>query len=402
MKLFVIFGATGDVVSKKVLPSLFHLFLQKELEDVSILAVSRRDFTDGRYGEIVRESIASITGLEYTEDQVSEFVRKIRYEIVELSDDQHYKDLTSLLSSEFQQVQKIVYLGISSQFYTTFCEKSAKNLLNNEINTLIIEKPVGNDYESALVLQQLFTETFGSNTIFLLDHYLGKNMVRAIPQVKKQHSSTWNRENIASIEVVTLETLDVANRGEFYDSFGTLRDVGQNHTLQLLALSLADEITSKIELLNKLPQLKLSSSVQLNRAQYDSYTKTEGVKEHSKTETYFNISFPWLHGLKVTLTAGKKWKENKKYIKIQLHNNDEILIDLVAQKITHNNQMLFSLDSKSTHYISDYANEFLSAIKGEKEYFVTFGEVLAGWKFVDCIEAVWNEDDSTLLTYNQL
>ncbi len=424
--ILIIFGATGDLVHKKIIPSLYSLYKEKALPNVfKVIAFARRDFNDGKYNEIIKESLREYAKVDLNTEDISEFCNMFMYHHGDFDDLESYNSMVSKIHAMEKEwndcSNKLFYLAVPPESY--------KNLLTH-INSsgatrtcvkegsfarIIVEKPFGHDYKTALELNQLVTQLFSEEQIYRIDHYLGKHIVREIINFRQNHQEyekIWNKENIIKVEIITLEDFGVEKRGDFYDPLGTLRDVGQNHLLTIAAM-IAQEINTndlESERLKVLQNLKIFDNDETKkytyRAQHKGYTQIKGVKPNSKTETYFK-AIAYIENLRwkdvpFALEAGKSFKESIKQVIIHFKDRD-LIFDLLTDEIIEikdNKKKVYEHGERpKLQYVGEYAVLLKEVIEGNEEFFPDFNEVAASWKFVDAIEDAWIKDVVPLNSY---
>lgn len=324
----VIFGGTGDLAQTKLFPALLDLYSAGQLPDrFVIIGLSRKELTDEAYQAFVQESIASKIH-RHEEALVQKFCTHIRYVSGSFDEAVSYERVKKALlqydESIGQCTNKLFYLAVPPEFYEVIFDHlhtSQALALCDEVDSwarLLVEKPFGRDLKTAQALEEKLCALFADDQIYRIDHYLAKDAIEniiALRFVNTVLADSWNGQEIESIHIKLLEKKDVSNRGSFYDAIGTLRDVGQNHMLQIFALLTmpsADihdseairsaRATALRTLVAKLPQ-------EIMRGQYQGYNETAGVLAGSDTETYFKLSFTletamW-QGTNFILEAGK-------------------------------------------------------------------------------------------------
>jgi glucose-6-phosphate 1-dehydrogenase len=284
-------------------------------------------------------------------------------------------------------------------------------------------------------------DLFREEQIYRIDHYLGKEMTQNILAFRFHNDlfeDLWDKENIENIQIRLLEKIGIEGRGEFYDGVGALRDVGQNHILQLLALTTMDKPVDlsadsvreqRIKILRTLKPLEKMSF----RGQYEIFTKEDGVNSKSKTETYFKVaallSHPRWNGVPITLEGGKRIEERKEVIFTFKHKlpclcptgthfqnriifsiapKEGITIDFWTKKPGLDYEMqkekfsyLYRDARKKAQYIEEYEKLLLDCITGNQLLFVSTEEVTAMWDFIDPIESSWGKNDTPLVLYKE-
>jgi glucose-6-phosphate 1-dehydrogenase len=440
----VIFGGTGDLVKKKIIPALFDLYNDHHLqENLSILGVSRKDISDVEFQNFVKESLVK----KDDENKVMEFAKKCRYFSADISNNESFSKLVGFLDVEDLNTgyssNKIYYLAITPNLYEmAFNQIAEHGLIKKEgWSRLLVEKPFGNDFEHAEKLDKLLGKLFDENQIFRIDHYLAKDALQNILTFRFANSifePIWNSDSIEEVNIKMYESFDVDNRAVFYDSVGALRDVGQNHILQMLALvAMEDPKSLKPENIRDaraalLQNVHLAEFPTAPRAQYTGYNKIPGINPETKTETFFSINAEiknsrW-SGTKFNLTSGKALKETyteieivfkEKYTSVvpetdkrnyqnvvtfRIQPKQEISIKFWSKKagFTYevNPQELFFnyLDSKNR--IPDaYERVLYDCIKGDQTLFISTKEILAQWHFIEKVIKGW--EDFPIIEYEK-
>lgn len=242
----VIFGASGDLTYRKLIPALYHLYANKQLpENFAILGVSRTEYSDDSYREKLKKSLQE---MEKTEPEtLNAFINHLHYQAINTSDTQDYSKLATRLDQladeyQFEQRNTLFYLATPPSLYSVIPASLAAHGLNNEEDgwkRLIIEKPFGYDLESARTLDKEIHEHFQEHQIYRIDHYLGKETVQNLLVLRFSNAMfepLWNRNFIDYVEITGAEFLGVEERGGYYDGSGAVRDMFQNHLLQVLAM----------------------------------------------------------------------------------------------------------------------------------------------------------------------
>ncbi len=241
--LMTIFGGTGDLAKRKLYPSLFRLYKKGEISNhFAVIGTARREWSDDYYREIVKETIQD---LNPTEAEATDFASHFYYQAHNVTDTQHYDALKTLADKldETYQIEgnRLYYLAMSPQFFGTIVEhlKSQQIISDHGFDRLIIEKPFGSDYQSAYQLNQEIRAAFPEQDIFRIDHYLGKEMIQNISAIRFANNifeSQWNNRYIDNVQITFAESLGVEDRGGYYENSGALKDMVQNHILQVVSL----------------------------------------------------------------------------------------------------------------------------------------------------------------------
>jgi glucose-6-phosphate 1-dehydrogenase len=321
-QILVIFGASGNLTQKKLIPALYHLFKQDLLpQKFAILGVGRKSYSDKDFRIKVQSSLLSYSpdSLKGSTTDTSIFAKNIFYNDLETTNPESYvvlRERIEKLASHYGG-NCIYYLATPPSMYGIIAESLAKTGMNSEDTgwkRIIIEKPFGYDLASSRDLTSKLNGFFDERQIFRIDHYLGKETVQNIMVSRFSNGifePIWNRNYISHIEITAAEQIGVEDRGGYYDGSGALRDMFQNHILQLVALvameppvladsnSIRNEIVKVLESLRPLSQDNIRKDV--IRAQYMdsnvrgkkilSYRSEHGINPDSRTETYIALKF---------------------------------------------------------------------------------------------------------------
>jgi glucose-6-phosphate 1-dehydrogenase len=444
--VLVVFGATGDLVKKKIIPALYLLHRQQKLpKHFILLGYSRKPWSDEDFREHARQILG---GVGSDEERIS-FLEKLSYQQGQFDDDVSYQGLEDRLAvidaSWKICANKLFYLAIPPELYGGILNHLKASKLTEGCSAeegwtrVIVEKPFGRDLATAEALDMSLAELFKEEQIYRIDHYLAKEMLQNILTFRFANNlfeETWNSRNIERIDIRLLETLGVEERGAFYDGVGALRDVGQNHLLQMLALTVmdrpadfsADSIRQKrADSLKEvlMPLTEVDIRHQTFRAQYDGYQDISGVKKNSATETYFLIETMlqgqrW-GGVTVTLESGKRLERAEKEVVVtfkhptpclcpegqhiqnrvvfQLEPDDGIQIYFWSKKPglttdTEERAINFSLydDRERSQYVEEYAKLLQDCIAGDQSLFVSTEELREMWRFIDPVNHAWEQN----------
>ncbi|MDN6251008.1 MAG: glucose-6-phosphate dehydrogenase, partial [Tetragenococcus koreensis] len=311
--LITIFGGTGDLAKRKLYPSLFRLYQKGNLSDnFAVIGTARRPWSDETYHEVVKESIASF---QPSDKEAQDFASHFYYQSHNVKDTDHYDVLNNLsdrLDEKYDiQGNRIFYLAMSPNFFGTIVSrlKSQGMLDTKGYHRVIIEKPFGNDYQSATQLNDEINQVFSEEEIYRIDHYLGKEMIQNISAIRFANlifESIWNNRYIDNIQISLAEEVGVEERGGYYDQSGALKDMVQNHILQMLSLLAMEppvafsEKEIRTEKIKALESIRMYSEEEVRnnfvRGQYvegeidnhsfKGYRDEENVDENSLTETF--------------------------------------------------------------------------------------------------------------------
>ncbi len=369
-----IFGATGHLATGKLFPALLALYTQNYFSSgLTIIAFSRRPWSDDDFRSFIRPLLADAA--TYSSGKIEDFLKCIMYVEGQLDEDHGYralaKKITEIDAAMKEGTQKLYHLAIQPEYFSAVFENLSQiglaEATTDPIPKILIEKPFGFDTSSAEKLQHTLSLCFTEDQTYRIDHYLGKE---GLEDVMKQNIDS---HQIKKITVRILETANVGDRGEFYDETGALRDVGQNHILEMyatLAARLTGALQAGINSARAEAIQNLERAVIVTCAQYKGFTKTKDVAPDSQTETYFKISArsrdERLGGAELIFEAGKSLPEHTADINIEYVNGNARVFDI----------------QKNASGRDAYETIYEKAILGDKAYFVSSEEVLASWKFI--------------------
>lgn len=438
----VLFGITGDLAAKKIIPALYHLHEKRLLpEMLKIIGFSRRDLSDDSLRELVVEIMAKHKDSDPLKDQLESFLRLFMYHQGNFQNLDDYKKLGERLGRSDDEWKvcsnKLFYLSVPPNYYGDMFKNLSESGLTEPCSDeegwtrVIVEKPFGEDLKTAQELDKTLAKLFKEEQIYRIDHYLGKEMLQNVLMFRFANNlleSSWSNKVIEKIEITIPESFGVENRGNFYDGVGALRDVGQNHLLQMLAITTMEDpgdftdISIRKKRAELLSGLKVLTADEIKkstkRAQYKDYKNTEGVDKDSKTETYFRVeahldNLRW-EDVPIILEHGKKQKDDDKKITVyfkghgkhknvvtfDLEGDDAgIYIDFWAKKPgldvkMEKRTLSFSLcdDIEACNIAEEYEKLLIDCIVGNQTLFVSTQEINAMWKFIDPIIRAWEQD----------
>jgi glucose-6-phosphate 1-dehydrogenase len=455
--ILVIFGVTGDLSRRKLLPAIFDLYTKGFLpKNFRVVGFSRGQRTDTEFHNFITEVIGRKKH-GHSKKVIGAFLENTHYVCGRFEEPEHYEELAKKLITIDNELgrcsNKLFYLAVPPTFYHTIFQNLADSGLSIPCGgaegwtRILVEKPFGKDLETAQKLDQTLGLLFQEEQIFRIDHYLAKETLQNILTFRfsnKLFEPIWNNQHIEKVEIKLWETLGMEGRGAFYEDVGALRDVGQNHLLQMLAFvamenpgelaagPIRDKRAQALRALTLIPPSSLST--QTVRGQYAGYRREKNVAPDSSVETYFRIyahidNARW-RGVPFYLESGKKLSEEKTEISVYFKESTTCLCRPDAKQ-HHQNVLVFRIqpdegisilfwakkpgfatdlepkklsfkykDSPDVARLPDaYERILFDCIRGDQILFTSTDEVTASWKFITPILDNWN--DTRLHIYEQ-
>ena len=458
----ILFGGTGDLVWRKLMPALFQAFRHGSLpEDGRIVGVARDDLSDADYRALIRSRFDAVElAKRPTDEEFARFAALLFYLRMDLSKSADYSGLASKLHERVADTV-VMYLATAPGLFTVFCEQIAATGMNQPNMRIVLEKPLGHDLASNRAINASVRKVFDEKQIFRIDHYLGKPSVQNLFALRFGNAlfePLWRRENIANIQITIAENIGIEKRGTFYDSTGALRDMVQNHALQLLcAVAMEPPINAhadaiRDEKLKVLRSLKPWTAETLRqhvvRGQYGvgkidsdaavAYRAEAGVAQNSNTETFVALrceiaNWRWA-GVPFYIRTGKRLAGRSAYIEvnfrpaphaifksplgagnrlvIHLQPKDGLELHLFAQgqqnRLTGQSlepqlspvQLDLDFDKRfGSERVGAYERLLLDVIDGRLNLFVRSDEQEEAWRWVEPIMQNWAADAEGLRQY---
>jgi glucose-6-phosphate 1-dehydrogenase len=461
-----IFGATGDLARRKLLPALYDLAHEGVLpECFNLIGVARGARSDDEFRDFARDAIVEFSRRVPDEPLLDGLLSRLRYVGFSFDDTTGYIEL-GRLSDELDceagaPLNRLYYLSTAPDYFGVIVERLGDTGLNRHEHCdvrVIIEKPFGSDLASAQALQETVSSVFSEHQVFRIDHYLGKETVQNVMAFRFANylfEPVWNRNYIDYIEITAAEDIGVGSRADYYDRAGALRDVVENHMLQLLALVCmepparfeADKVRDeKVKVLQAItPPTTAEIARDTVRAQYiagvvagesvPGYLEEPGVPADSTTETYAALrlevdNWRWA-GVPIFLRTGKRLARKMTEIAIQLKSVPYLAFasegsvgvqpNYLVMSVQPNEGVSVTLGAKipgprmcirpvnmeflyGTSFLSDspeaYERLILDAMRGDATLFTGDDETFAQWSIIEPIRESWTEEgEPPLETY---
>jgi glucose-6-phosphate 1-dehydrogenase len=449
----VIFGASGDLTSRKLIPALYSLHQKKRLPaDTLIVGFARTPFTHETWRQRLAESTAHFVGAPFDAAEWDTFARRIHYFPGNVDHADDFAALDRFLGEHETtgEASRLYYLAMAPQSYATAVKHlGAAGLARETQGTrrIVVEKPFGTDLASARDFNRELHEVFAEKQIYRIDHYLGKETVQNVLVLRFANTifePVWNRNYIDHVEITAAESLTVGHRGGYYDTSGVLRDMFQGHLLQLLSLTametpvrfeaeaVRDEKVKVLRAVRSLNQEDVCSAV--IRGQYRGYRDEPGVRPLSDTATFAAVrlyvdNWRW-QGVPFYLRSGKAMSCGTTQLVVQFrqppymlfengHHNQQDANRLVVQiqpaegiqlhfqtKVPDAGMQLrmtdlsFRFREKFAGPMPEaYQRLLLDALNGDASLFARADEVETAWSIVDPIQAAWDQGACPLKMY---
>ncbi|MBD3771818.1 MAG: glucose-6-phosphate dehydrogenase [Rhodobacterales bacterium] len=452
----VIFGGTGDLSRRKLLPALFHRWLDGQIPETSaIIGTARSDLNDKSYRAMAREACEKATGDVWDDKEWKKFEKLIHYVSIDAtSEAADWPLLESKLTRDSER-PCVFYLATAPSLYVDICDALGRAGLSDGNTRVVLEKPIGTDLESARAINDGVGAVFSERQVFRIDHYLGKETVQNLMVLRFGNilfEPLWSRNYIDHVQITVAEDLGLEGRADYYDRSGALRDMVQNHMLQLLCLTAMeppnqleddDVRTEKIKVLNALVPIRGEAAKKRTvRGQYKAGMKGgEAVRGYSEelsgetkstTETFVAIkaeidNWRWA-GVPFYLRTGKRMSHRHSDIVIQFKKTPHSLFGegndmanrLVIRLQPDEGVRLFvqikepgpgGLRVKSMPLNLSYAESFtvrypdayerllMDVVRGNLSLFMRKEEVEAAWAWVDGLIEAWEQAGDAPETY---
>ncbi|MCX2721991.1 glucose-6-phosphate dehydrogenase [Roseibium salinum] len=441
----IVFGASGDLAHRKLLPALYHRDADGQMPpNARIICSARSDYTGDDYRKYAKAALEEhVTDLD--DEHLAQFLKRISYVKIDVKSGEGFEGLKTVLD-ERPDVIRAFYLAVGPDLFGTISENLGKIGVVNDHSRVVMEKPIGKDGASARALNDTVGAVFNEHQIFRIDHYLGKETVQNLMALRFANAlfePLWNAAHIDHVQITVAESLGVGGRAGYYDTAGALRDMVQNHILQLLCLvameppesmnadSVRDE---KLKVLKALAPIDEQTADKLTvRGQYRAGASSGGAvpgyleelgNEDSRTETFVAVkaeiaNWRWA-GVPFYLRTGKRLAQRVSEIVVQFRPIPHSIFDAEAGVITANRliirlqpdegvqmqvmikdpgpggmrlrqvplDMSFA-DAFKVRNPDAYERLIMDVIRGNQTLFMRRDEVDAAWAWIDPIQAAW-------------
>jgi len=454
---YVVFGATGDLARRKLMPALYHRLRDGQVLDGSrIVGVSRRDLSDDDYRAMIREALDQFLPEEDKDaETIDSFLGMLRYVAADVGDEAGWPRLKELLEEGADRVRAF-YLAVGPDLFTEICAGVGSRGLVTPQTRVVIEKPVGKDLASAEQVNEAVGKVFTEEQVFRIDHYLGKETVQNLMVLRfgnVLYEPLWNSAHVDHVQITVGETIGVGTRGGYYDTSGALRDMVQNHMLQLLCLVAMEPPDSfeanavrdeKLKILKALkPIAGDNADIVTVRGQYRAgaangnpapgYLEEIG-KDRSSTETFVALkaeisNWRWA-GVPFYLRTGKRLptrvseivvafkpiphsifpkdagtvEANRLVLRLQPDEGVKQWIMIKdpgpgGMRVRHVPLDMSFADAFKVRHPDAYERLLLDVVRGNQTLFMRRDEVEAAWRWIDPIREAWEASGTPLKPY---
>ncbi len=442
----VIFGASGDLTSRKLIPALYRLHLRDRLPpNTKVVGVARSQFSDDGWREQLAATTAKFVGGEFDTDAWQKFAQSVHYCPGDIQSAEDFQTLGMRLSEleNGRSAERVYYVATMPQLYERAAAQLGQAGLADDsqgARRIVIEKPFGTDLATARQLNQSICQVFREDQVYRIDHYLGKETVQNIMVLRFGNSifePLWNRSYIEHVQITVAEEVVVGRRGAYYDGSGVLRDMFQNHLLQLMMVTAmegpvkfnADSVRDeKVKVLRAVRPLVGADFESCGiRGQYDGYKQEEGVDPHSQTETFAALklhidNWRW-KDVPFYLRSGKALSCRTTQIVIDFREPPHLLFGEGRSSTPQANRLVIQIqpaEGIQIHFQSKVPDQEMSmrqsqldfrfdaggampdayqrllqdALQGDASLFARSDEVELAWEIIDPIIAAWRGDQA--------
>ncbi len=443
---FVIFGITGDLAKLKLIPAIYMLLKLNPNLEIFLVGVARSPVNIQSILDEIKGNLSAQVGIKELDEKVwQRLYDKASYQILDLTNLTDFEKLkTKVIDIERQNKlsgDRLFYLATLPEYFESTTENLAKvglvNVKDKKWERVVYEKPFGKDFKTARQINKKISQVFLEENVYRIDHYLGKELVGNIALIRFTNrilEPLWNKKHIESVQIINSENFGIKNRGNYFDKYGTIKDILQNHLLQMTALLAIEPpkfLAGEYLRDEKVKVLKKIKIKDILLGQYDGYLNEKGVERDSKTETFFTarleINNKRWRNIPFFIKAGKNLAKKETVIHIKFKPVKCLLAktcpsdsNYLTIHVEPNEGFAFEINSKSIRkgfeiepiemeYCHHCEHSFNTpeayevileqAILGEQSFFVRNDEVEMAWKIVDSAEKITKGKDGVKVVH---
>lgn len=431
-----LFGGTGDLTYRKLLPALYNLETLNKLDDnFKIIGIGRRDYTTSDYIDIAKKWVQEYTRTQFKEDIFETFAKRIVYFKMDISDVEEYQKLQQFYTDS-RITKHVYYYAVAPSFFLPITSGLQKYCEQDDAK-VIIEKPFGEDLEKATLLNKSLEAFFGTQNIYHIDHYLGKEMIQNILAIRFNNAifkGIWNNNFIENVQISANESVGVGTRAGYYDQNGALKDMVQNHLLQLLSIVAMEEPTEDHDInsqqLQLLKEMNFIQNIEEDvvLGQYEGYLDEMNIAASSKTETYAALKITidnerWKN-VPFFIRTGKKLGARETQVVITFKQENEVLKNVLIIKIQPDEGIEFRFNIKKPGTENEleqvdmnfcqscvlenrintpeaYERLLDACFKGDHSLFSKWEQIVISWNFMNDLLMKYNNSKQNLYLYKE-
>ncbi len=449
--LFTIFGGTGDLTYRKLLPALYNLMAVKVFpEQLQVFVVGRKAFTSESYAEHIKPWVKKHARIPFSENVFSEFLEHIQYVEMNFTKQEDYSTLHELYHN-YKHAQQLYYYAVAPEFFSVISNNlmSCGCMLDSHTHQVLIEKPFGHDEESATQLHKQLLDVFSENSIYRIDHYLGKEMIQNIMTLRFQNAlfkQVWNKDAIDYIAITASESVGIEGRGSYYEQTGAIKDMVQNHLFQILSIVLMEEpkdnntetlFKNQVDIIENLQKISINNVHEhVLLGQYEEgeiegehvigYHHETNVESSSKTETYAALKLFVDHSsyddVPIYLQTGKRLDVRSTEVLVVLKSVNNQKPNVLTIRISPDEGVYLTFNAKKPGNSQDvmevsmdfcqscvyenrvntpeaYERLLFAAFNEDKSLFTDWSMVLSSWRFIDHLLRVIKQSELKVESY---
>ncbi len=422
--IITIFGITGDLSRRKLIPAFYNLFLNGCTRESALIGFGRRSFNREDFENLIKASLANVRHPDHSSERLEEFLHVCHFVQGNFDDPASFTNLKNKIHQlDHGSMLRVFYYATAPEFFGPISQYLQEQDLNQNAR-VILEKPFGHDLASAQALNEELQRGFDENQIYRIDHFLGKEAVQNILAFRFANGifePLWQNRSIDHIQITVAETLGIEHRAGYYDHIGAMRDMIQNHCLELLAhvtMAKPHDMSEQAVRDSRAASLQTFHLEQFVTGQYEGYRHEPDVRPESNTETFaavkLHIDDPQWHDVPVYIRTGKHLAQKATEISVQFKNPEQNLFphanaNVLTFRIQPDAGIGVSFGVKEAdkreltahsmtfcfpqpvEKLGDYEQLLLDCLLGDQTFFIRADEIEAAWRFIaPALEAMNN------------